>query len=54
MTTDDYRRALETAIREYESLGQQRRDLDQRLAEIAQTIGTLSRLCGLVSTIPLV
>ncbi len=53
MTTADYRRALETAIREYETLGQQRRDIDQRLAEVAQTIGTLSRLCGLVSTVPL-
>ncbi|HEY2153493.1 MAG TPA: hypothetical protein VGH34_21980 [Vicinamibacterales bacterium] len=53
MTTEDYRRALETAIREYEALGQQRRDIDQRLAEVAQTIGTLSRLCGLVSTVPL-
>ncbi len=53
MTTDDYRRALETAIREYEALGQQRQDIDKRLAEVAQTIGTLSRLCGLVSTVPI-
>jgi hypothetical protein len=53
MTTDDYRRALETAIREYEALGQQRQDVDKRLAEVAQTIGTLSRLCGLVPTVPL-
>ena len=53
MTTDDYRRALETAIREYEALGQQRQDIDRRLADIMQTIGTLSRLCGLVSTVPL-
>lgn len=52
-TTDDYRRALQTAIREYEALGQQRQAIDQRLAEVAQTIGTLSRLCGLVSTVPL-
>jgi hypothetical protein len=53
MTTDDYRRALATAIREYETLGQQRQDLDKRIAEVAQTIGTLSRLCGLVPTVPL-
>jgi hypothetical protein len=53
VSTDDYRRALETAIREYEALGQQRQDLDKRLAEVAQTIGTLSRLCGLVPTVPL-
>jgi hypothetical protein len=53
MTTEDYRRALATAIREYETLGQQRRDVDRRLAEVAQTIGTLSRLCGLTPTVPL-
>src|SRR3979490_2339161 len=53
MTTDDYRRALATAIREYEALGQQRQDVDKRLAEVAQTIGTLSRLCGLTPTVPL-
>lgn len=53
MTTDDYRRALATAIREYEALGQQRQDVDRRLAEIMQTIGTLSRLCGLVPTVPI-
>lgn len=53
MTTDDYRRALATAIREYEALGQQRQDVDRRIAEVAQTIGTLSRLCGLVPTVPL-
>jgi hypothetical protein len=53
MTTEDYRRALATAIREYEALGQQRQDIDKRLAEVMQTIGTLSRLCGLVPTVPM-
>jgi len=53
MTSDDYRRALATAIREYEALGQQRQDIDKRIAEVAQTIGTLSRLCGLIPTVPL-
>jgi hypothetical protein len=53
VTDQDYRRALETAIREYEALGQQRQDIDKRIAEVAQTIGTLSRLCGLVPTVPL-
>jgi hypothetical protein len=53
MTTEDYRRALATAIREYEALGKQRQDIDKRLAEVMQTIGTLSRLCGLVPTVPL-
>ena len=53
MTTGDYRRALETAIREYEALGEQRQDVDKRLAEVAQTISSLSRLCGLVPTVPM-
>lgn len=53
MTTDDYRRALESAVREYEELGERKRALDTRLAEVAQTIGTLSRLCGLTPTVPM-
>lgn len=53
MTTEDYRRALDAAIREYETLGQQRQEIDKRLAELAQTIGTLSRLCGLTPTVPM-
>ena len=53
MTIEDYRRALESAVREYEDLGERRRDIDKRLAEVAQTIGTLSRLCGLTPTVPI-
>jgi hypothetical protein len=53
VTTADYRQALATAIKEYEDLGQQRRDIDDRLAQLAQTIGTLSRLLGLTPTVPL-
>jgi hypothetical protein len=53
MTTDDYRRALESAVREYEALGERKRALETRLAEVAQTIGTLSRLCGLTPTVPM-
>lgn len=52
MTTEDYRRALDAAIREYEALGQQRQDIDKRLSELAQSISTLSRLCGLTPTVP--
>ena len=52
MTTADYRRALDAAIKEYETLGEERRRIDKRLSELAQTIGTLSRLCGLTSTVP--
>ena len=53
MTHDDYRRALESAVREYEELGERKRALETRLAEVAQTIGTLSRLCGLTPTVPM-
>ena len=52
MTTEDYRRALDAALREYEALGQQRQDIDKRLSELAQSISTLSRLCGLTPTVP--
>jgi hypothetical protein len=53
VTTGDYRSALEAAIKEYESLGEKRRHIDERLAQLAQTIGTLSRLIGLTPTVPL-
>ena len=52
MTGEEYRRALETAVGEYEELGAQRRRIDTRLSELAQTISVLSRLCGLTSTVP--
>src|SRR4051794_28228418 len=53
MTQGDYRAALEAAAREYETLGEERRKIDDRLAQLAQTIGTLSRLIGLTPTVPL-
>ena len=53
MTQEDYRRALQAAAREYEDLGQKRRVIDGRLAELAQTIGTLSKLLGYTPTVPL-
>jgi len=53
MTHEDYRRALEAATREYEELGAKRQAIDKRLGELAQTIGTLSRLLGLTPTVPL-
>ena len=52
MTEPDYRTALAAAIQEYESLGEQRRAIDQRLDQLAQTIGTLSRLLGYTPTQP--
>ncbi|HKB11551.1 MAG TPA: prefoldin domain-containing protein [Vicinamibacterales bacterium] len=53
MPHQDYRRALEAAAREYESLGEQRRAIDQRIAELAQSIATLSKLLGLTPTVPM-
>jgi hypothetical protein len=53
VTTSDYRAALEAAAKEYETLGEERRKIDERLTQLAQTIGTLSRLLGLTPTAPL-
>jgi hypothetical protein len=50
-TPADYRRALDTAVREYEELGRRRREIDARLAQLAETIGTLNRLCGFDATL---
>lgn len=50
--TGRYRRALDEATREYETLTKQRAELDQRIAHLAQSIGHLTRLCGLVPTVP--
>src|SRR5262245_406795 len=52
MTDTDYRKALEAASREWETLAAERARLDKRLAELQQTIATLSRLCGYVPTVP--
>jgi hypothetical protein len=51
MPPEHYKQALDAAIREYEALGAQRREIDERLEQLAQTIGTLNRLCGYVSTV---
>ena len=53
MTSEDYRAALAAAVKEYETLGRQRREIDDRLAQLGQTIGTLTRLLGLTPTVPL-
>ena len=53
MTSDNYRAALAAAIKEYEALGDERRDIDQRLAQLAHTIGTLSKLLGMTPTVPM-
>src|SRR5262249_12236321 len=53
MTHEDYRRALEAAAPGYEALGEKRREIDQRLAELTQSIATLSKLLGLTPTVPM-
>jgi hypothetical protein len=53
MTSRDYQAALAAAIQEYEALGQQRRAIEDRIAQLGQTIGTLTRLLGLTPTVPL-
>ena len=53
MTEQDYRAALDAAVREYETLGQEKGAIDDRLAQLGQTIGTLTRLLGLTPTVPL-
>lgn len=51
MTMDDYRRALDAALREYEAAAAQRAALDERLAQLAHTVGSLMRLCGQTPTV---
>ena len=48
---ETYRQALEEAIREYERLSQKRARIDERLAQLLQTMGSLSRLCRLEPTV---
>jgi hypothetical protein len=50
---DDYRRALDAAVREYEQALADRAALETRLAQLQQTIGTLTKLCGFTPTVPL-
>ena len=50
-TPAEYRQALEAAVREYEELGRKRREIDDRLAQLSQTIGSLNRLCGVTPTV---
>jgi hypothetical protein len=50
---DDYQRALEKAQREYEALVAERTRLDERLARLSQTIGSLMRLCNITPSVTL-
>jgi len=51
MSSDDYQRALDAALREYEKLAADRLALDDRLAQLSQTIASLMRLCKLTPTV---
>ena len=51
--SDDYKKALDTASRELETLAAQRADLDRRIGQLVQTVGNLMRLCNLTPTVPL-
>jgi len=46
-----YRQALDAATREYRELQLKRQEIDDRLAQLVQTIATLNRLCGVESTV---
>jgi hypothetical protein len=52
-TKENYLRALEEAIREYEQLLKERARIDERLSQLVQTMSSLSRLCKLAPTIEL-
>ena len=52
-TQKNYRRALEEAIQEYEKLSKERTYIDERLAQLIQTMNSLSRLCKLTPTVEL-
>jgi hypothetical protein len=53
VTHRDYQVALAAAVKEYEELGVRRREIDDRLAQLSQTIGTLNKLLGYEPTVPL-
>lgn len=52
MTHADYRRALDAAVKEYEKAIADKHRLEARIAQLHQTIGTLTKLCGLTPTVP--
>jgi hypothetical protein len=53
MSTDDYRRALDAAVREYEQLTADRAQLDARISQLQHSIAALTKLCGFEPTVPL-
>jgi hypothetical protein len=49
----EYRAALDAAVKEYERAVADRARLDDRIAQLRQTIATLTKLCGFTPTVPL-
>lgn len=53
MPKDDYRRALDAAVREYERLIAEHSALESRIAQLKHSIAALTKLCGYEPTVPL-
>jgi hypothetical protein len=53
MSKDDYRRALDAAVREYEKLWADHAALESRLSQLKHSIAALTKLCGYEPTVPL-
>ena len=52
MSKDDYRRALDAAVREYERLITEQATLEARLSQLRLPIAALTKLCGYEPTVP--
>jgi hypothetical protein len=53
MSKDEYRRALDAAVREYEKLSAEHTALEARLSQLQHSIAALTKLCGYEPTVPL-
>jgi hypothetical protein len=53
MSKDEYRRALDAAVREYEKLIADHAALEGRLAQLKHSIAALTKLCGYEPTVPM-
>ena len=51
MPKEDYRRALESAVAEYQTLAAERTHLDARIAQLQHSIAALTKLCGFEPTV---
>jgi len=53
MSKEEYRRALDAAVREYEKLFAEHAALESRLSQLKHSIAALTKLCGYEPTVPL-